>query len=101
MPPTRQTHTVDPVYAPPVLRSDSPTESITSEFGEDETTQADKNMSDEQFAQRVEEELGLNRINWSDAPGPKPVLLPRPSNKQEENGPSGIDSQRVCDYSSH
>lgn len=86
MPPTRQTHTVDPVYAPPVLRAASPTDTISTEYGDDETSQAHKNMTEEEFAQHVEEEIGLRRTDWSDAPGPKLVLLPRPSNKQEETG---------------
>lgn len=89
MPPSRQTHTVDPVYAPPVLRAASPTDTITTDYGEDETSPADRDMTEEEFAQRVEAEIGLRRTNWSDAPGPKSVLLPRPSNKQEEAGTHG------------
>ncbi|KAH8104999.1 hypothetical protein DFH11DRAFT_1692087 [Phellopilus nigrolimitatus] len=84
MPSARHTHTVDPVYAPPVLRAPSPTETISTEYGQDETSIADMTLSDEDFARRVEEEIGLRRTKWSDAGPIKPIILPRSKDPREE-----------------
>lgn len=84
MPGPRHTHTVDPVYAPPVLRAPSPTDSISTEYGLDETSIADKALSDEDFAKRVDLEIGLRKTKWSEVGVPKSVLLGRTPDSKEE-----------------
>ena len=82
--PPRYAHTVDPVYASPVLRAPSPADSINTEYGPDETTPGDKALSDEAFARNVEEHLELKKNSWSDVAVPKPVILPRTKDSREE-----------------
>ena len=88
MPTTQQAaHVVDPVYATPVLRSSSPAESINTEYGPPDTTMDDVGTDDEDFARRVEEQIGLRRSVWAEAGSPKPVILPRPpKDSKEEQG---------------
>lgn len=81
---TRHAHTIDPVYATPVLRASSPSDSINTEYEPDETSASDILSSEDAFALRVEEALGLRRTTWADADPPKPVLLPKPSDPKEE-----------------
>ena len=85
MPPaSRHAHTIDPVYATPVLRASSPTDSVNTTYGPDETSASDGIVSDDEFAFRVEEALGLRRSSWADAERPKQVLLPKPKDAKEE-----------------
>ena len=64
MPPPQPTHTVhhgDLPYSNPVLRSASPSGSINTEYGPDETTVEEWALSDEEFHRRVEAQLRLNQ----------------------------------------
>ena len=79
-------HSGDPGYAPPVLRAPSPTDSIGTDYGPDETSAEDVLCAEDDFAARVEEALGLRRSThtWADAGPPKPVLLPKTKDPKEE-----------------
>ena len=77
----------NPIYAQPVLRSASPTNTITTEYGEDETSQSDKELSDEQFAEKVEMGIGI-RLKEGQACSGVQVLIQRPKNALEEKGMS-------------
>ncbi|KAI5118251.1 hypothetical protein M0805_007500 [Coniferiporia weirii] len=80
----RHIHTVDPVYAPPVLRAPSPTDTISTEYGPDETSISDLTLTDEEFAKRVDEEIGLRKTKWSDSGVVKSIILPRTNDSKEE-----------------
>ncbi|KAL5512769.1 hypothetical protein ACEPAG_3035 [Sanghuangporus baumii] len=77
-------HTVNPVYATPVLRAPSPAESINTEYGQDDSSIADAGTDDEEFARQIEEQIGLRRMTWQEAGSPKPVILPRPQKDSKE-----------------
>jgi len=77
---TSTTHTVhagDLPYARPVVRPPSPTGSINTEYGPDETDPIDLVLSDEEFERRVLAELRINEPteneNWSDS---MPIRFP-------------------------
>ncbi|TDL23159.1 hypothetical protein BD410DRAFT_839071 [Rickenella mellea] len=81
---THPIHTTDPAYAAPVLRLPSPANSLSTEYGQDETTADENQMTEEQFARMCEEQIGLNRMRADEIKANKRVLLPRTTNTTEE-----------------
>ncbi|TCD70169.1 hypothetical protein EIP91_004639 [Steccherinum ochraceum] len=69
----------DAVYAPPVLRAPSPSSSIGTDYGPDETSIADLEMSPEDFKLMVEAELALNQPRPEETLACAEPLLPKPA----------------------
>ena len=83
---SRHIHTANPVYSQPVLRAASPTNTITTEYGEDETSLSDRELDDEQFAAKVEMNIGIRQREDVMPCTGLHVLLPKPRNSMEEKG---------------
>lgn len=84
MPNTHPVHTADPPYGAPVIRPSSPTNSISTEYGPDETSQSDNELSDIDFAKKTLEQIGIGKERQSEAEANRSVLLPKPNNSAEE-----------------
>lgn len=84
-------HTGDPAYAPPVLRASSPAQSLSTEYGPDETSLSDSELTDEQFARQCEEQIGLQALRDEEHEANHDVLLPRPKEGSPEEK-SGSDN---------
>ena len=79
----RTIHTVDPPYAPPVLRPASPANSLSTDYGEDVTPVSDWQLSDAEFAAKVDQ---LNGLIGSRPDPDQQILLPKPRHPSEEAG---------------
>ncbi|KZT11823.1 uncharacterized protein LAESUDRAFT_669943 [Laetiporus sulphureus 93-53] len=72
-------------YAPPVLRASSPTSSIGTEYGADETSLSDSELGQAQFERKCEERLHLCEPRREELSDPKDILLRRrPQTVEEE-----------------
>ncbi|OCH92653.1 hypothetical protein OBBRIDRAFT_714304, partial [Obba rivulosa] len=72
-------------YAAPVLRPPSPTSSIGTEYGEDETSLEDRELSWQEFERKCEEKAGINKPRQDEELGnQEPLLIPRPKTAVEE-----------------
>ncbi|KAH8104655.1 hypothetical protein BXZ70DRAFT_1062196 [Cristinia sonorae] len=67
----------DAVYAPPVLRAPSPSSSIGTDYGQDETSNLDRALTDEEFRAKVEKDLQLNQLCKAELDASNDPLLPR------------------------
>ncbi|TFY83272.1 hypothetical protein EWM64_g741 [Hericium alpestre] len=83
-----QTHHVHPgdlPYSTPVLRSASPSGSINTEYGPDETSQADLELTPEEFAHKIEADLRIHEQREQEIRAEsKPLLMPKPKSAAEE-----------------
>jgi hypothetical protein len=61
--PSHQTYTGDVPYESPVLRPPSPTGSIDTEYGQDETEEADRLLNDREFEAKIMETLKIDRLS--------------------------------------
>jgi len=77
-------HTVDPQYAEPLLRAPSPSSSIGTDYGEDETSITDAQMSPEEFDALCQERLMLSMPREGETRANISPLLPKPKTPQEE-----------------
>ena len=77
-------HSGDPGYAPPLLRAPSPTDSIGTDYGPDETTVEETRLSDREFAQKCQQRLRLNALRPDEINANFDPLLPKPKNAEEE-----------------
>ncbi|KAH9841361.1 uncharacterized protein C8Q71DRAFT_326270 [Rhodofomes roseus] len=86
MPQTHQFfHAGQPQYAPPVLRAPSPSSSIGTEYGPDETSLEDRDLSQEAFERKCEDRLRLRQPRPEEMRAMEdPLMRPRPKTATEE-----------------
>ncbi|TFY60464.1 hypothetical protein EVG20_g7403, partial [Dentipellis fragilis] len=78
-------HPGDLPYAPPVLRAASPSGSINTEYGPDETSLSDMELSPGEFEGKIEAALRLHEQREQEVVAEaKPVLIPKPKTAAEE-----------------
>ncbi|KAI0059454.1 hypothetical protein BV25DRAFT_1901587 [Artomyces pyxidatus] len=76
--PTHHVHPGDLPYSTPVLRSASPSESVTTDYGPDQTTPADAALSPEEFERKIESQLRLNFQRDAELRAEaQPLIMPR------------------------
>lgn len=83
-------HSGDPGYAPPVLRAPSPTDSIGTDYGPDETSPDEDSLSDAEFARMCQQRLGLGDMRPDEMKSNFDPLLPKPKDEDEERGTSTV-----------
>ncbi|EKM51543.1 uncharacterized protein PHACADRAFT_261747 [Phanerochaete carnosa HHB-10118-sp] len=83
-------HSGDPGYAPPVLRAPSPTDSIGTDYGPDETTPDEERLSDAEFAKICQQRLRLGDMRREEREAEADPLLQKPKNPDEERRASAI-----------
>jgi len=83
-----QTHHVHPgdlPYATPVLRSASPSGSINTEYGPDETSPSDHELAAEGFERKIEAQLRIHHQREEELRAEaQPLMLKRPESALEE-----------------
>lgn len=80
-------HAGQPQYAPPVLRAPSPSSSIGTAYGPDETSLEDRDLGQEAFERRCEDRLRLRQPRPEEVRANEdPLIRPRPKTAPEENG---------------
>ncbi|CCM04936.1 uncharacterized protein FIBRA_07133 [Fibroporia radiculosa] len=77
-------HAGGPQYAPPVLRAASPTSSIGTEYGEDNTDLADRELNQQEFEQKCEVFLRLHEPRPEEELAREDPRLPKPKTAAEE-----------------
>jgi len=77
-------HAGGPQYAPPLLRAPSPSSSIGTAYGGDETSLSDKELSQEEFERKCEEMLGLHAPREEELWAALEPRLPRPKTALDE-----------------
>ena len=75
-------------YDDPFLRSNSPSDSLSTEYGPDETTQAEKELSTAEFTCRVESTHHLHVAREAELVAEQSPLLP-PLNQGDEKDEKG------------
>jgi hypothetical protein len=75
-------------YDDPVLRSNSPSDSFSTEYGPDETTQAEKELSTAEFTCRIESTHRFRVAREAELVAEQSPLLP-PLNQGDEKGEKG------------
>ena len=81
----------DAVYAPPVLRAPSPSSSIGTDYGPDETSIIDSELSPEEFKRKVERELKTDLPREAEDEANKDPLIPKPADSMAEKSTSSLD----------
>jgi hypothetical protein len=84
-------HTVHPgdlPYSDPVLRTSSSSESFSTEYGPDETSQSERSLTATDFAHRIESTLRLHAVPSRELAAEQSPLLPplEEGNEQAEKG---------------
>jgi len=77
-------HSADPPYAPPVLRAASPSSSIGTDYGDDQTSPEETQMNSDDFDKTCHERLKLDHPNHDEVMANHSPLLPKPKNPKEE-----------------
>ncbi|GJE97126.1 hypothetical protein PsYK624_133370 [Phanerochaete sordida] len=77
-------HSGDPGYAPPVLRAPSPTDSIGTDYGPDETTPDEESLTDAEFDLMCRQHLRLGDVRPDEMRANIDPILPKPKNVDEE-----------------
>jgi hypothetical protein len=75
-------------YDDPVLRANSPSESLSTEYGPDETTQAEKELPMAEFTRRVESTHRFHVAREAELVAEQSPLLP-PLNQGDEKDEKG------------
>lgn len=75
-------------YDDPVLRSNSPSDSLSTEYDPDETTQAEKELSTAEFTCRIESTHRFRVAREAELVAERSPLLP-PLNQGDEKGEKG------------
>jgi len=75
-------------YDDPVLRSNSPSDSLSTENGPDETTQVEKELSTAEFTRRVESTHRFHVAREAELVAEQSPLLP-PLNQRDEKDDKG------------
>ncbi|KAI0661992.1 hypothetical protein C8Q70DRAFT_909599 [Cubamyces menziesii] len=79
--PTQQyiVHPTDLPYVPTIMRAPSPSSTIGTDYGQDDTDFADAELSDRDFARKCEEMIGLSRPRPEEEEANRdPLVQPRP-----------------------
>lgn len=77
-------HISDLQYAPPVIRAPSPSSSIGSDSGQDQTSMSDRELSPDSFEKKCERRLRLNMpLSEEERANNEPLLRP-PKTAAEE-----------------
>lgn len=77
-------HSGDSAYAPPVLRAPSPSSSIGTDYGPDETTPEEASMSNFALMHSINHRLRLNEPSAEELKAERDPLLPKPRDAQHE-----------------
>jgi hypothetical protein len=79
-------HSGDPGYAPPHVRAPSPTDSIGTDYGPDETPDEEAQLSNKEFAQLCQQKLQLHATRPDELKSSldRDPLLPKPKNEEDE-----------------
>lgn len=84
MPHTQQIHAGDPAYASPVIRPPSPTSSVGTAYGPDDTSLSDSGLSQDVFEQKWIANLKLDEPKHDEVHNLKDPLITCPSDPQEQ-----------------
>lgn len=77
-------HPTDLQYVPTIMRAPSPSSTIGTDYGPDETTIVDSELSEHDFVRKCEEMVGINRPRpEEDEANRDPLVLPRPWSRQK------------------
>ncbi len=77
-------HPTDLQYVPTIMRAPSPSSTIGTDYGPDETTIVDSELSEHDFVRKCEEMVGINRPRPDeDEANRDPLVLPRPWSRQK------------------
>ena len=76
----------DPAYSPSLVRPASPSSSIGTDYGDDETTQDEWAMSAKAFAKECEDRIKLTLPRPEEEEANKEILLKRPKTQADERG---------------
>lgn len=76
----------NPEYAPPVLRIPSPTSSVGTTYGPDQTSFSDTELSQPAFENKWLAKLNLNKPRKEEEEADEDPLILRPKSKEEESG---------------
>ena len=76
----------NPEYAPPVLRVPSPTSSVGTTYGPDQTSFSDTELSQPAFENKWLAKLNLNKPRKEEEEADEDPLILRPKSKEEESG---------------
>ncbi len=84
-------HPADLPYVPTIMRAPSPSSTIGTDYGPDETDFADSELSERDFVRKCEEMVGINRPRPEEEEANRdPLVHPRPLRqrltREEENG---------------
>ena len=72
-------HPTDFQYAPTIMRAPSPSSSIGTEYGQDDTNMVDLELSEREFARKCEETIGLGKPRPEEEEANRdPLVHPRP-----------------------
>ncbi|KAI0259065.1 hypothetical protein BC834DRAFT_907998 [Gloeopeniophorella convolvens] len=74
-----------PYDADPVLRADSPNDSLSTAYGPDETLQTEKDLSEHEFVRRIEETLRFHSAQAAEVAAERSPLL-APVEEGDEEG---------------
>lgn len=88
----------DPAYSPSLVRPASPSSSIGTDYGEDETTPEEHAKSPEEFARECEARIMLTVPRSEEEAANKDILLKRPKTQIEERGELGYLLASICVY---
>lgn len=89
-------HSGDPGYAPPLARAPSPTDSIGTDYGPDETPDDEGQLSDREFADMCQRMLRLNIMRNDEVAANFDPLLPKPKSPEEEKSASAYACALFC-----
>ncbi|KZT64282.1 hypothetical protein DAEQUDRAFT_634621, partial [Daedalea quercina L-15889] len=91
-------HAGQPQYAPPVLRAPSPSSSIGTEYGPDETSLEDRDLGQEVFERRCEDRLRLRQPRPEEMRANEdPLIRPRPKTAAEEKAMFEVVMKKLRD----
>ncbi|TBU31813.1 hypothetical protein BD309DRAFT_1005126 [Dichomitus squalens] len=77
-------HPTDLQYVPTIMRAPSPSSTIGTDYGPDETTSVDSELSEHDFVRKCEEMVGINRPRpEEDEANRDPLILPRPLSRHK------------------
>lgn len=79
-------HNTDTAYAPPLLRAASPTSSIGTDYGPDETSIDDARMTDAEFDAHCKLMLQLEQPRREEMMANQDPLVPKPRPGPDETG---------------
>ena len=86
-------HPADLQYVPTIMRAPSPSSTIGTEYGPDETTSVDSELPERDFVRKCEEMIGISRPRpEEDEANRDPLILPRPLRHKL----TALEEKRAC-----